>query len=169
MSPSLLITLQGAPAEVTWLAREYACVCCIIKMQRNAGVGLVKQLVHEKGLSVRWSTRVQRLHIVSLASIGLLYCPSFSHLPCTATHQSGGRKWLFIDSSVGACTGTQWRGESVSWLQLPFMILSHSPATSNLHECYRVTHYPQPLHEAVGRVQKTNHSAAMSARFIVVV
>ncbi len=68
---------------------------------------------------------------------------------CTATHQRGGRKWLFMDGSVGACTGTQWRGESVIWLQLPFMILSHSPATSNLHESYRMTHY---LHHHQGPI-----------------
>lgn len=97
----------GCLTEVTWLAREYACVCCIIEERRNAGVGLVKQLDHEKGLSVCWSTRVQRLHIVSLASIGLLYCSSFSHLPRTATHQRGGRKCLFIDGSVGACRVSQ--------------------------------------------------------------
>lgn len=83
---AILITLQGVPTRVKWLAREYACVCGIIKVQRNAGVGLVKQLDHEKGLSVCWSSKAQRPHIVSLASVGLLYCPSFSHLPFALLH-----------------------------------------------------------------------------------
>lgn len=33
--------------------------------------------------------------------------PTSLSLFCTATHQRGGRKWLFIDGSVGSCAGTQ--------------------------------------------------------------
>lgn len=44
------------------------------------------------------------------------------------------------------------------------MILSHFPATSNLHEHYRVTHYLQHHQEAVTRVQKTNQSAIFTSR-----
>lgn len=37
---AILITSQGVPAEVTWLAREYACVCCIIKVQKECWRGI---------------------------------------------------------------------------------------------------------------------------------
>lgn len=38
--------------------------------------------------------------------------PTSLSLSCTAMHQKGERKWLFIDGSVRACTGTRWRGVS---------------------------------------------------------
>lgn len=101
-SSAVLITLQGVSAEVTWLAREYACACCVIKVHRNAGVGLEKQLDHEKGLSVCWSTRAQRPHIVCQASAGLLYCPLLSHLPFTLlrSHAPEKRKKVAFHSWV---------------------------------------------------------------------
>lgn len=171
-SIAILITLQGVPAEVTWLAHEYACVCGIIKVQGNAGMRLVKLLDHEKGPSVCWSTRAQRPHIVSLASVGLLYCPSFSHLPFSLLHSHAPRRgkkvafhwwvsWSMHRNSVR-------RGVS----QLATTAshdLEPSPATSNLHEYFRVTHYLQHNHEAARRVQRTNHSAVFNARFIVIV
>lgn len=72
---------------------------------------------------------------------------------------------------MGQSEHAQELGEegSVSWLQLPFVVLHHSPATGTLHECYRVTHYLHYHHEAVKWVQRTNQSALIDGWFIVIV
>lgn len=95
---AITITLQDVSDKMVWLAHKYACIFCIIKVQRNAGVGLEKHLDHEKGLSACWSNAAQRPPIVSLASVGLLYCPSFSHLPFALLHSHAperGKKVAF--------------------------------------------------------------------------
>lgn len=147
----LYFTLQGVSAEVTWLAREYACVCCAIKGML-AWDWWGSWIMRKDSLFVGPPGH-RDLTLCAWPALG--YCivhrfPTSLSLSCIATHQRRGRKWLFMDGSFGACTGTQRRGESVSWLQLPFTILSHFPATNNLPEYYTVTHYLQRHHEAGG-------------------
>lgn len=36
----ILITFRGVPAVVMWFAREYACVCCIIRLQKKCWPGI---------------------------------------------------------------------------------------------------------------------------------
>lgn len=100
-------------------------------------MGLEEQWDHEKGLSVCWSTRAQRPHIVSLASVGWGYCPPFSHLLFAVPHGHAPERRKKVAFHWWTCTGTRWGGEPVSWLQLPFMISSHSPAT-----CMNATKWP---------------------------
>lgn len=170
---AILITLQGAPAKVTWLAREYACVCCIIKVQRNAGVGLVERLDHEKGPSVCWSSRAQRPHIVSLASFGLLYCPSFSHLPFALLHSHAperGKKvafhwWVSLEHAQELSEeGSQSAGYNcLSWSGA----IPRQPAT-----CMNATEWlitSNTTMKQSGGVRRTNQSTHINVRFIVIV
>lgn len=126
----ILTTLQGVPAVVTWLAREYACVCCIIELQKECWHGIGEAVGSwERPLCLLVHQGTEASHCESgqcwVSVLSTIFPPPFRS-PAQSRTREGGRKWLFID---GTCTGTQWRGESVSWLQLPFMILSHSPAT----------------------------------------
>lgn len=45
--------------------------------------------------------------------LSIVFPPPFRS-PAQPRTRERERKWLFIDGSVGACTGTQWGGESVS-------------------------------------------------------
>lgn len=90
--------------QLRWCDRQVN-IICIIQVRRNAGVGLMRPLGREKGLSVSGSTGAQRAHIVCPASSGLLYCPPF----CTPPSHSAAQPWTTKEEE----SGFSWMGQSV--------------------------------------------------------
>lgn len=70
------------------------------------------------------------LTLWGLACVGWGYCPSFFPPPFFAVlHSHAPERGKKVAFHSWTCTGTHWGGEPASWLQLPFMRPSHSPAT----------------------------------------
>lgn len=133
-------------------------------------MGSVKHLRMAPLLAVPLVHRDLTLCVRPAPGLLLLSVHTSLSFSCTAMHQRWGRKWLFIDGSVGACTGTKrWRsggfrgrrGEgSLSWQQWPFIILNYFPATANMNiiEWLITSKY---RHEGLRRrEQRTNEDAA---------
>lgn len=69
------------------------------------------------------------LTLWGLACVGWGYCPSFFPPPFffAVLHSHAPERGKKVAFHWSTCTGTNWGGEPVSWLQMPFM--SYSPAT----------------------------------------
>lgn len=104
---AISITQQSVSDDVMSPAREYACVCFIIKARGNAAVGLVKHLRMAPLLAVPSVHRDLTLCVRPAPGLPLLSVDTSLSFSCTAMHQRWGRNGLFIDGSVGACTGTK--------------------------------------------------------------
>lgn len=127
----ILTALQVVRGTVLRSAREYACVCCVIELQRQCWPGIGEAVGSwERPLCLLVHSCTETSHCEVWPVLGEVIVLHFSHLlfllSCTVMHQRGGKKVAF---HWWTCTGTHWGGVPVSWLQLPFMSPSHSPAT----------------------------------------
>ncbi len=156
---AILITLQGFPVTVTWLAREYACVCCIIEMQKECWRGIGEAVGSwERPLCLLVHQGTETSHCESGLSwvcvLSITFPPPYRSPAQPRTREGKESGFSLMGHLEHAQELSEERSQS-AWkavVELPFMILSHFLATSNLYECYRVIHYLHHHHEKTIRV-----------------
>lgn len=99
----ILTALQVVRAKALPSAREYACVCCVIELQRECWPGIGEAVGSwERPLCLLVHSCTETSHCEVWPVLGEVIVLHFSHLlffslSFTVTHQREGRKWLFID------------------------------------------------------------------------
>lgn len=121
--------LQGVRAAALRSAREYACACCVIALPRQCWPGIGEAVGSwERPLCLLVHSCTETSHCEVWPVLGEVIVLHFSHLLLSAVlHSHAPERRKKVAFHWWTCTGTNWGGEPVSWLQMPFM--SHSPAT----------------------------------------
>lgn len=154
----ILTALQVVRGTALRSAREYACVCCVIELQRECWPGIGEAVGSwERPLCLLVHSCTETSHCEVWPVLGEVIVLHFSHLLFCCPAQSRTREREESGFSLMNTHRNSLRRRASQLATTAFH--EPEPFPSNLHECYQVTHYSHQ--QLKGRSECTAGMAAL--------